>query len=214
MKKERKMYQYTQVKTKKKTLSHRFVLNAGVGEVLKCDFPLPVKGKCILTGYRAQVKLNAIDPVYFNRFWINAEGFKGSHRFGGPNGHELIPFSDENPLASADRRISVLTKTVINGLSVEFDVKANDGYDGYFTVDDSTGFSTNDSVSCDGGASTATIYGIVGNTIYVKDITGSFDNTNTLTNGSATATLTSDTTVDVGAFKPEIFVEIQIELRD
>ena len=37
---------------------------------------------------------------------------------------------------------------------------------------------------------------------------------NAITNGSATATLTSDTTVDVGAFKPEIFVEIQIELRD
>jgi hypothetical protein len=119
------MYQYTQVKNKKKTLSHRFVLNTGDGESIKIEYPFPVKGKCVLIGYRAQVKLDSVDPAHFNRYWINAEGFKGNHRFGGPNGHELIPFSEDDPLTSADRQISVLTRTVIDGLSVEFDVKAN-----------------------------------------------------------------------------------------
>lgn len=118
------MYQYSK-NQKKKTLSHRFILDTTDSEEIKVNFPIPIRGNTILTGYRVQVKLDSVDPAYFNRYWINAEGFKGHHRFGGQNGHELIPFSDENPLICADRQIAVQTKTTIQGVEVEFEVKAN-----------------------------------------------------------------------------------------
>jgi len=65
---------------------------------------------------------------------------------------------------------------------------------GYFTVTSATGFAVGGNITTDAGASTATIYSISGNTIYVKDIVGSFDLGDTITDGVDSTTLTSNTT--------------------
>lgn len=65
---------------------------------------------------------------------------------------------------------------------------------GYFTVASATGFTVGGNISTDAGASTATIYAISGNTIYVKDIVGSFDLGDTITDGVDSTPLTSVTT--------------------
>lgn len=71
---------------------------------------------------------------------------------------------------------------------------------GYFTVASATGFAVGGSISTDAGASTATIYSISGNTIYVKDIVGSFDLGDTITDGVDSTTLTSNTTAVIYPF--------------
>jgi len=74
----------------------------------------------------------------------------------------------------------------------------------YFTVASATGFAVGGSISTDAGASTATIYSISGNTIYVKDIVGSFDLGDTITDGVDSTTLTSNSTAVIFPFVIDI----------
>lgn len=79
---------------------------------------------------------------------------------------------------------------------------------GSFTVDAIGTFVVGDTVSTDAGGSTGEIYRIVDSTIYLKDIVGSFDNTDVLTDGGVkTANLTSDTTEIIYPYRIDIYPE-------
>lgn len=62
----------------------------------------------------------------------------------------------------------------------------------YFIVDDATGFAVDDSISS--GANTGTCYKVDGSTLYLKEVSGTFATGNTISNGTATATLTTNST--------------------
>jgi hypothetical protein len=108
-----------------KIISHHFILNAETtDEVIRKTFKLPIDGRFAIKSYRAQPKLSTLNSTGENRYWINVDDLEGYHRFGGENGHDLICFPDEATLLPCDRQVKVQTETAVNGLSVEFEVKA------------------------------------------------------------------------------------------
>ena len=76
----------------------------------------------------------------------------------------------------------------------------------YFTVDSATEFSVGETLTDQTSGATGTIYQISTNTVYLKNVNGTFGNGNTVTDGSNPTTITSD---QVALTFPEYFGILQ-----